>query len=158
MHPEGKFRAKARKAELGESKSGEQIGIEFEILEGETKGHRLAYYSSFSEAAMAITIKAMRTAGWKGDDVTDLSSLSREDVPVVELVVEHETWEDKTRAKVKWVNSAGGVQMKNPLDQGKKAGLAARMRQAVASVDQDLRSSGAATNGSGAKPAGDIPF
>lgn len=161
MHPEGKFRAKARKAEMGlSSKGNEQIGIEFELLEGETKGQRLAYYGSFAEGAMAITIKAMRTAGWLGDDVTELASLSRPDVPTVELVIEHETWEGETRVKVKWVNFAGGVAMKNPLDQGKKAALAARMRAAVAAVDQDARSSGsapAATNG-GAKPAGDIPF
>lgn len=158
MHPEGKFRAKSRKAEMGESSNkNEQVGIEFEIVDGETKGQRLPYYGSFTEAAMAITIKAMRTAGWKGDDVTELSSLSREDVPIVELVVEHEEWDGKTRAKVKWVNSAGGVSMKNPLSQEKKSSLAARMRAAVASVDQDLRSSGAAQT-NGAKPAGDIPF
>lgn len=160
MHPEGKFRAKSRKAEVMEGRSAEQIGIEFEVLEGETKSQRLAYYGSFSEAALEITIKAMRTAGWLGDDVTDLSSMSRPEVPTVELVVEHETFEGKTRAKVKWVNSGGGLAVKNPLDQAKRAGLAARMRAAVAAVDQDLRSSGAVptTNGSGAKPAGDIPF
>jgi hypothetical protein len=96
----------------------------------------------------------MRTAGWQGDDVTDLSSLSRPDVPEVELVIAHEEWEGKTREKVKWVNAAGGIALK-ALDQGKKQALAARIRATVAAVDQDLKSSG---NGGGPKPAGDVPF
>jgi hypothetical protein len=155
MLPEGRYRAKAIKGEIGEGKSAEQIGIEFVLTEaGEFKGSHRTYYGSFSEAALEITIKAMRTAGWRGDDVADLSSLSRADTPEVELVVAHEEWEGKTREKIKWVNSAGGVALK-ALDQGKKQELAARIRKTVAAVDQDLKSSG--KNG-GPAPAGDIPF
>lgn len=151
-----RYRVKARKAEFGEAGNGsEQIGIDFEIVEGEHKGTHVAYYGSFNgDQATEITIKAMRTAGWRGDNIADLSTLARPDVPECDLVCEPETYEGKQKLKAKWVNPAGGLAMKKPLDEAKKASLAQRIRATVAQVDQEMRQGG---NGA-PKPAGDIPF
>jgi hypothetical protein len=151
-----RYRARARKAEFGEAKNGsEQVGIDFEVTQGEHKGEHLAYYGSFNgDTATEITIKALRTSGWKGDDVGDLSSLSRPDAPEVDLVCEPDTWEGKTHLKVKWVNAAGGLALKKPLDQAKRAALSARLRGVVAAVDQELQQSGGAAKAA----AGDVPF
>jgi hypothetical protein len=160
MIPEGKYKAKARSAQLGEASTGaEQIGIEFEIIDGEQKGSRYSYYGTFGEAAVEITLKAMRAAGWQGDDVTDLASLNRPDTPDCQIVIAHEEYpkgSGKMHTKIKWVNPFGGLAMKNPLDQTKKQALSARIRATVAQVDQELKSSGQGNGG--AKPAGDVPF
>lgn len=126
MIEQGRHRARAVNAELGTTKNGnEQIGIEFELLD--LPGQRIGYYGTFTERAMPITMKAMRTAGFRGNDILDLSSLQG-NTPEVILVVEHEEYDGQWRAKVKWVNSLGGVSMRNALDPNAAKKFAARMR------------------------------
>lgn len=162
--PPGRYRAQSRKAELGETSTNkEQVGVEFEITDGDLKGTRLVWYGYFTENTTVRTIESLRIAGWRGEDITELGDLARADAPTVELVVEHEVYEGKTTSKVRWVNRAGGLSMKTQLTPDKKAAFAARLRGSIAAVDQDLKQSGQLPpSGSGqppaAKPAGDVPF
>lgn len=134
MIEKGKHRGRALRAELGvTSNNNEQIGIEFEFLD--LPGVRRTYYGTFTPNGMEHTIKAMRAAGHRGDDVTDMSWFEREDAPEVILVVDHETYNGQTRDKIKFVNSAGGVAMKNALTPEAKRAFAARMRGELVAHD-----------------------
>lgn len=138
----GTYRARAVGASLGETAAGnEQAGIEFELLDFE--GQRLVYYGSFTEKATEHTIRALRTAGWTGVDLSDLSGVGGPDAPEVSLVVENEEYEGKVRTKVKWVNAAGGATFKKALAPDKAKAFAAKMKGQLLAFDKS----------SGAKPA-----
>lgn len=147
--PAGRYNARAVDAQLGLSKGGsEQIGIGFEILdEGDHLGWHITGFFSFSDAAADYTFEKMRNAGWEGDDVTDLSSLSPSAADC-SIVIKHEEYEGEWRAKVAFVNrpGTGKVKMTTPLEGGALASFGARMRaKAIAS-----RGTG---GGGGARPA-----
>lgn len=153
MLPERTYAAVARSATLTESeeKKTPQVAVTFEITTAEYAGERVIWFGFLTDKTTERTIQSLRYAGWKGTDLTDLSDLAKNDTPVVELVVEHETYKDKTRAKVQWVNPAGGRAGKAlPADQAKA--LSAKMRGAIAAVDQKLKEQGFQGGGSG------IPF
>ena len=131
----GTYRAKAVEAKLGLSQNGnEQVGVRFALLDRE--GESITWYGTFTEAATEIALRGLRAAGWKGDDLSDLSSLCNGSAPEVELVVERETYQDKTRAKVKFINSAGGLAMKQALGPEQAKAFAERMRAKVLVFNQ----------------------
>lgn len=131
----GTYQAKAKEAALGETSTGkEQVAIRFEL---EGLGTSMTWYGYFTEKTTESTFKALRTAGWHGQDLSDLSDLSRPDVPVVNLVVEHETDEKgATRARVRWINSTGGIGIKSALPADKAKAFAAKMRGALVAFDK----------------------
>jgi hypothetical protein len=141
----GNYRARAIEAALGETETGkEQVAVQFQLLDLE---QTITWYGYFTDKTLETTFKALRTAGWKGQDLTDLSDLcAPAETPEVTLVVEHETYtnpetgESKTRARVRWVNGTGGLALKKALDPNKAKAFAARMRGQLAAFD---RSSGA---------------
>lgn len=132
----GTYRAKAVEGALGETSTGkEQVAVVFDLLDA---GQKITWYGYFTDKTLESTFRALRTAGWTGQDLSDLSTLSREDVPEVHLVVEHEDdKEGQPRARVRWVNSTGGMGLKSALAPDKAKAFAARMRGAVASFDRN---------------------
>jgi hypothetical protein len=103
---EGYIKAKAISAQLGKSskKGTPQVEVRFEIYDGEDAGKQISWYGYFPESsqeASAITIETLRTCGWNGDDLRDLSTIEGN---FVSLKIVHETWEKKKRAKVKYIN------------------------------------------------------
>lgn len=130
-------RARAIGAGLGKSGRGsEQVGILFLLLDDDgNQSGRMTYYGSFSDKAFDITLKAMRTAGWTGTNLDDLSSLGDGNTPEVSLVIENEEYNGVTRPKIKWVN-AGGLAMKDQLEPSEAQSFAAKMRGAVLAYDQ----------------------
>src|SRR4051812_5203366 len=143
MLPAGTFAAVARGAVLTESanKKTPQIVVNFEITTAEYAGNRIDWFGFLTDKTTERTIESLRYAGWRGSDLSDLSDLSRDDTPVVEVVIEHEEYEGKSRPKVQWVNRMGGRGGAGlPAAEAKK--LAAKMRKAVAAVDQKLKSQG----------------
>jgi hypothetical protein len=130
---DGTYRARAVSGEIGNSSSGkEQIGIVFDLLD--FQGQRITYFGSFSDNAFEHTMKAMRTAGWLGDDLSDLSSIGGPSAPEVQLVVANEEYQGKVYTKVKWVN-APHAGVKNALDPSAKAAFAARMKSKIRAFD-----------------------
>ena len=137
MISEGKVTARATGASIGLTLGNkEQVGIAFDLLDGPDAGQSITAYGSFSGAALPYTLEKMRTAGWRGDDLADLSSIGGPKTPDVQLVIEHEEYNGKLSAKVKFINSLGGVAMKEVLDAKAAQTFAARMRGAVLAHNQ----------------------
>lgn len=145
MIEEGKYRAIATSAALGTSQNGsEQIGIMFQVTQGEHAGSGVGYRGYFTDKTYERTIESLRHAGWSGNDLSvftecDESACNQLLPSEVEIVVEHEaptTPEGKMYARVKWVNKlgAGVVSMKNKMDAGTAKSFAERMRGACAAV------------------------
>ena len=130
MISEGKHKAVAIASDIqfGKTKSGiYQVAVPFAIEEGDDAGSVITYFGFFSEAARDRTIESLRRCGWTGDDVTNLGPMNRP----VELVVEHDEYNGKVSAKVKWVNSLGGVKLKEQLDESEMESFAAEMKSLI---------------------------
>ena len=134
----GKYNVKATDAQLGTTDKGtDYIGIDFQILdEGEFFGHHITYYGYFSEKAFKWTLKAMRAAGFEGLDMNDLSSIIDSEC---NIEVEHDEWEGKVSAKVKWVNASGGVAMQNKMDDNQRSSFAKRMRAMIVAEEGGMQ-------------------
>jgi len=167
----GRYKAKAQEWGLGQSSKGtEQVGVLFELTEGDAKGIRITWYGSFSEAAAAFTLKGLRACGWEGTDVLELETAHAGlDKNEVSLVIEQEEYQGKTSAKVQWVNPIGGVGLKTPLDPAQKQSFAARMKQFILAEEAGTAKPAATKPVSSAAPrrdprpsppplTGDIPF
>lgn len=141
----GKYHAIATKAELGTTSTGkEQIAVTFDFVDAAHAGRQMTWFGYFTEKTEARTFETLRTCGFKGTDLTDLSSLSGE-TPTVELVVEAEEYNGEWRPKVKWVNNIGGSALKSPLVGDQAKSFAARMSAKMKAFD--------ATAGKGAAAA-----
>lgn len=152
--PNGVYRGRAVGAALGETAKGaEQVAVAFVLLDFDST--RMTYFGTFGENAFVHTMKALRTAGWQGDDLADLASLSRDDTPEVDLVIENETYEGKTAPKIRWVNPRG-IAMRAPLTADKAKLFAARMRGQVLAFNQ-ANPTKPATNGRAAPRAPEPP-
>lgn len=140
-------------AALGMTGNGKEcVGVEFEFVGQDGQTHYLPWYGYFTEKTTERTIESLRFCGWTGTDLGNLSEIGQADVKV-NIVVENEEYEGKTRAKIQWVNRAGGLALANPLDDNQRKAFAAKMKGAVLSFDQK---SGAPKK-NGAKPAQDKP-
>lgn len=133
MFPTGTHRARPIDAALGLTGTGkEQIGIMFEHAE---TGERITWYGYFTDGTFERTIESLRYIGWQGTDLTDFALGLPEGVAnEVDIVVEdEEDQRDGTiRRKVRWVNSGGGVAVKDRLSEDQARSFAARMKQRIA--------------------------
>ena len=130
MISEGKHRAVAVASDIQFGKTGtgtNQIAVPFAIEDGPDAGSVITYFGFFSEAARDRTIESLRRCGWTGDDLRDLGPMNRP----VEIVVEHDEYNGKVRPKVKWVNSLGGVKLKDQLDESEMDSFADEMKSII---------------------------
>lgn len=159
--PAGRWDGIPTGADLGETETGkEYAAVSFDMPD---LGKSITWYGYFTDKTARTTIKSLRTCGWQGDNVADLSSIGGDPDLRVQLVIEHEA-DDKgiVRAKVRWVNQQGGLQIQKPLDQGKRTLLANRMRGLAMETAKSAAVS-QASRGNGAAPVtghldADIPF
>lgn len=137
----GKHRAKAIDAEFGYAgvDNKPQVALMFEITEeGPLQGRTLSWFGFFTPTTQDRTFDSLRYCGWDSDDLEQLGSLSagtgvfRHEV---ELVVEEETYNGKTRPKVRWINRT----TKRTVDLPKKMDAAA-----LRSFAADMKASAAA--------------
>ena len=133
----GNYRGRPVRAALGiTSKGTEQIAVEFELIE--PAGERMTWYGFFTEATTDRTIESLRHCGWQGVDLSVF--IEGEQLPAgfdreVDLVVKHEEYEGKTRARIAWVNSGGGLAMKNVMDKVQGQTFAERMKRQIVALD-----------------------
>jgi hypothetical protein len=130
--PAGKYRSRAIEAVLGETGTGkEQVVVRFEILNEGFDGHTVPWYAVFATDKMSRRIlEGLRACGWDGDDLSDLSGVSDNDV---EIEVEHHEWNGRVNARVKWVNKLGGP-IVTPIPPERARAFAARMKQLAAQI------------------------
>jgi hypothetical protein len=118
-----------------ESKS-QQVVVNFEILEGEAAGQKIAWFGYFSDKTVDKTMEALRNCGWKSDDIMDCvtSPLEQE----VSLVVEHENDQKtgKPRPRIRWVNrpGGGGLKLETPMDDKDLRMFAAKLKVKAKSI------------------------
>ena len=79
-----------------------------------------------------VALRALRAMGWAGDDITDHSGCTKNDV---DLVVEMEVWEGESRAKVKWVNAPSKGIRGESMDAARKAAFRDRIKGQMALLD-----------------------
>lgn len=121
MEP-GTYRAKVVGAAFGYSNSGnEQIGVKFETKQGD-----IMWYGYFSPAAMPYTLERLKTCGLPDNNLIKADEMVGTEV---DIIVEHEEYDGKTRLKVQWINPIGGGGMRNPMDSDSLAEFARRIKE-----------------------------
>lgn len=179
MIPSGTYKARAKEWALGMSQTGkEQIAVLFELADGELAGQTITWFGYFTDNTLDRTLDSLRHCGWQSDSLADLDHL---DTNEVEIVVEEDTYEGKTRSKVRWVNRPSRLALKEQLNPQAIQAFAARLRGRTVAHKQQYakggqapanaqngggqhRQSGQATyGGAAAAPAGidpsdEIPF
>lgn len=137
MIPVGKHKGKCPTIELvswGKDKSDNaQIAIPMEVTDGDAKGERGWLVCSLgSEDAIRYTMKALRTLGWKTDDLTNLDGIADN---VVMMTVEEDMWTPPGQAepvrgtRIRYVDKVDRrFAFKNPLSDQEKLGLSARLK------------------------------
>jgi hypothetical protein len=122
----GTHRARAQEWALGVSSTGkEQVAVMFQLVGGAHDGKHITWFGYFTDSTVDRTLESMRHCGWDSDSIADLDSLGANEV---ELVIEDETYEGKTRSKVKWVNRVSRLQMKEQMNVSQVQAFAARLR------------------------------
>lgn len=104
----------------------EQIGVLFEITDGEYAGQRLVFYASVATPdARAFARQALMSAGWDGKSWDAMFGLGS--VPC-RLVVELEQNErGRTVPRLKYVNREVAVSFKNQMQRGDVVSLTKRL-------------------------------
>ena len=145
----GTHSAKAISAVLGESKTGTaQVVIDFEITDVDGSPHIACYLYFTDKTDDDRAFESLRICGWTGNDWTNISVGS-----AVELVIElAPEFEGKRHQRVKWINRPGGVAMAKPMDAGKIAAFAAKMKGKLLAFDQKSGTAKPKPAPSGANP------
>jgi len=118
---------------LSETKGGEgkeskpQIACIMQVTEGPHAGTDVPWYGFFTEKTEKSTILALRTLGWKGDDLTDLSEcIGGQASCKVEVEAD---LEGTPRARVRFIG--GGLQVQK-MAPDKAAAFAMAMKAKIA--------------------------
>lgn len=123
--------------QFGESKNGNpQVVVNFEILEGEQAGRRIAWFGYFTEKTAPRTVESLRYCGFVGNDLA--AAVTQQLDQEVQIVVGHEDYQGKTSAKVQWVNRGGGdgYRLEKSMDRNALRQFAAQMKGAVMSAPE----------------------
>jgi hypothetical protein len=117
----------------------EQVVVEFRLEDGNS----ISYFGFFTEKTFKRTIESLRYLGWEGDDLSELPALAEAGMLTgeVDLVVDHEEYDGKVTAKVKWVNKPGGgrVQLAKPMEADGLKSFAARMKGSIRAAESAPR-------------------
>lgn len=143
---EGRHRARCFGHELSYSsnKGTPTVALGFRMSEGDVdQGRVITAFRYPTDAALEYCVKDLRTCGWQGDDMgaMDDAELAANEV---ELVVEHEEYDGKLRAKVKWINPLGGGMIKSetPMDEKQKRDFGRAMAAKVRALSGGKKSTG----------------
>lgn len=164
-----RYRARAKSWALGAAGTGmPQVGVEFEVDDGDHKGERISGYFALSDAAAEYTLEKLVNCGWTGTDLAELNDPAASatmGANVVELVVEpedqvkngqpvidKETREVKCRLRIQFVNRAGGLAMKNALVGADAQSLSAKMKGKLAAIRAKAKRDGGSASSA---PVGD---
>ena len=118
MIPAGSYRGRCtgvRDVRFGRTTSGgEQIGLLFEITDGEHRGARIPWYGSLtSPASIQLVRSVLMTCGWDGQSWTALRGIDRRTVMLV--VEEERAPKGVIRSRLKYINNDTSVVMRDEL-------------------------------------------
>lgn len=123
-----KARAIAGSAQYGQtSNHNDQIVIELELIE---LGLSVSSFLVFSEKSASYSIRKLRAAGWKGNDLSNLEGLGSTIVPVE---VRYEVYNGEEKMKVD-IQTGASVVLDQTLDDKAKRAFAARFKDMAALV------------------------
>lgn len=109
--------------------------LSFEILRGPQAGQHISAFLYFGDRSVDRSMESLRACGFSGEDLDKFIDQN----PDIEaqIVVEHETYEGKTRARVKWINSASrGFVLEKPLDQKELRMFSAQMKAKLKTIKE----------------------
>jgi hypothetical protein len=161
--PSGRLPAKLITYDIGRASTGtEQIGVLFELTEEPWKGQQITWYGTFTDESLPITMRGLKELGWQGQQVTTLRQDLKPGTPV-QLVIEIESYQNKRRPKVKFINRRGLVRMDRALTKDERADFATVLQSKIdAGVHlKPTGKSGQQTDDAGAMGSDDdddIPF
>jgi hypothetical protein len=123
----GRFKARAIKGSEQYAESGSNktltVALDLQVKELEQSVTTFLYCSP---AAYPYSVAKLRACGWKGDDITNLEGV---DANEVDIDIEMETYEGKSRPKVNILDGGGGkVRLDAVID---KAAFKARLQAAI---------------------------
>lgn len=137
--PAGKYEAVAVPVEVegfrtyvqfGETKTGKiQVVVRCRLMTGASSGSELNWVGFFTDSAKKRTIESLRAFGFTGDDVS--LAPEQELTRRVEAVVEHEDYEGRTYARIRWINQPGAIK---PVDKSKLKALAMELKSTAESI------------------------
>jgi len=163
LTPEGRYPGVLRTVQFADAKTGTTqavLGFEFTDESGQPTNQFMPYFGALTDAAIDFTVEALRNCGWEGDDLSELPALVESGAlsSPVQLVVVHEEYNGEWRAKIKFVNRAGGgkLRLERELDDAGLKSFAQRMKSRVRAAGRDRvpRSSG---NGHASSPKPGMP-
>lgn len=136
----GTHYARGTDVEFGFANSKEQVAVRFRIEGGAEDGQEIVWYGFFTDKTAERTLEALRFCGWDSDDIGEVSTevVGRN---LIKIVVEHDDYNGKVRAKVAWVNRAGGPLVKNQMNEGQRSEFSKRMKALAMKVNKGLAAS-----------------
>jgi hypothetical protein len=130
LHPEGTFKAKIVDHGMDSTKKGQPVAwVKFD-----TEGGGIMGFFHLSDKAAEYSLKKIAACGFLRSlaEFNDGSCIGNE----VEITVDHETYENKLRAKVGWVNVIGAP---TTMNKDKVAALNAKRYDALlAKIGKDM--------------------
>lgn len=135
MLENGKYEATAIPEESDLTEVGEKetpcVKVTFYIQTPvESHGQKIVWDGWATQAALGRTVEALRTMGWTGNDLRDLSSIGKNNV---ELVIEGEEYKGKMYPRVKFVNALGGRRV--VVDPTKKLAMAKSLAAQIKAME-----------------------
>jgi hypothetical protein len=119
----------------GTEKSPFTAVLSFEILRGPQAGQHISAFLYFGEKSVNRSMESLRVCGFKGDDLDKFVDQTPDQE--VQIVVEHETYDGQTRAKIKWINSPSrGFVFEQPLDQKNLRMFSAQMKGKLKTIKE----------------------
>jgi len=175
MLAKGRYRARPTAWTLGYTGSGkEQAAVELTFSDPNLEVPSMTWYGYFGENSLDITMRALRTMGFQGSDLSALLEAHGLNPDAeIEAVVDHDDYpkgSGQWHAKVKFVNAVGGLAIKEQMTADAARAFAARMKGELVANEQKTggkktpRPAAVAPPAKTAAPAGtpattdDIPF
>jgi hypothetical protein len=136
MIAEGKYKGRCTGGRLGKTKDGApKLTLDFEFETDHGIIERLSRDNMLSGKSLDYTIQTLRTCGWQGYDLSNLSGIT--DNPV-RVIVSHREWNGKWYAQIKSVFPLNGE-----LDSDEAAQIAADLRaEIIAAAKRDPKLAG----------------
>lgn len=117
----------------------------------------------FTDKTAERSIESLRYCGWTGNDVASLA-IGSEGLggTEVNVTVEHETYttdagEEKTVAKIAWINGSGGAKVSAPMNEGQRRAFGQRFKGLAMQMKPTAASTAAKPATSAQRPANGRP-